>query len=305
MKGSEDLVKYFPYAPDNPQAVIGEQHTIKGGKIRLRHVPTENSISIEGFTEVPSPAALHMNEFACLYARETGYRESNRIVYFSSAHNEQIIYVNYSACGTPLTADDANEIKEHLDSSAEKELLNEVSHRQFSNDILSLQSSISAEKTARINTDDEIFARLETVGGSYTLPTASANVKGGVKIGRGLTMTGEILSADAQNFTLQVASSSVLGGVKIGTGLEITDDGVLNVTISGGGTVPAPTIQPEGMDFLTYVFMNRQPAEYNSLGKQDFLSYVFATDNPTVYSEGGGVSKADFIDYVFGGASNG
>lgn len=266
------MVKYFPYDPDNPQAVIGEQHTIKGGKIRLRHVPTENSISIEGFMEVPSPAALHINEFACLYARETGYRESNRIVYFSSAHNEQIIYVNYSACGTPLTADDANEIKEHLDSSAEKDVLNEVSHRQFSNDILGLRSSITAEQTARINTDNEIFSRLATVGGAFELP---------------------------------VASSSVLGGVKIGNGLEISDDGVLNVTISGGGTVPAPTIQPEGMDFLTYVFMNRQPAEYNSLGKQDFLSYVFANDTPTVYSEGGGVSKAEFIDYVFGGASNG
>ena len=32
-------------------------------------------------------------------------------------------------------------------------------------------------------------------GGSYTLPTASADTKGGVKIGSGLTMTGEVLSA--------------------------------------------------------------------------------------------------------------
>ena len=31
-------------------------------------------------------------------------------------------------------------------------------------------------------------------GGSYTLPTASASTKGGVKIGSGLTMTGEVLS---------------------------------------------------------------------------------------------------------------
>lgn len=35
-------------------------------------------------------------------------------------------------------------------------------------------------------------------GTPYVLPTASANVKGGVKIGSGLTMTGEVLSADAQ-----------------------------------------------------------------------------------------------------------
>lgn len=33
-------------------------------------------------------------------------------------------------------------------------------------------------------------------GGSYTLPTASESTKGGVKIGSGLKMTGEVLSAD-------------------------------------------------------------------------------------------------------------
>lgn len=38
---------------------------------------------------------------------------------------------------------------------------------------------------------------VEGGGGSYTLPTASAEVKGGVRIGSGLTMTGEVLSADA------------------------------------------------------------------------------------------------------------
>ena len=265
------MITYFPYDPENPQSVVGEQHTIERGQIRLRHVPTEHSIQIEGFSEIPSPAALHLNEFACLYSRETGYREANRIVYFSSAHNGLTVYVNYLACGTPLTADDANEIKNHIDSSAEKELLNEVSHRQFSNDILDLRNAATVEQTARIKADNEINSRLETIASSLKFP---------------------------------IASASCLGVIKVGDGLEITSDGVLNVT-GGGGTVPAPTIQPEGMDFLTYVFRNRPPAEYNSLGKQDFLSYVFANDTPTIYSESGGVSKADFIDYVFGGASNG
>lgn len=35
-------------------------------------------------------------------------------------------------------------------------------------------------------------------GTPYVLPTASADTKGGVKIGNGLTMTGQVLSADAQ-----------------------------------------------------------------------------------------------------------
>lgn len=35
-------------------------------------------------------------------------------------------------------------------------------------------------------------------GGSYTLPTASATIKGGIKVGGRLTMTGDVLSADSQ-----------------------------------------------------------------------------------------------------------
>ena len=38
----------------------------------------------------------------------------------------------------------------------------------------------------------------DAMGGDYSLPTASADTKGGVKIGTGLTMTGESLSADSQ-----------------------------------------------------------------------------------------------------------
>lgn len=35
-------------------------------------------------------------------------------------------------------------------------------------------------------------------GGGYTLPTASASTKGGIKVGENLTMTGEFLDADDQ-----------------------------------------------------------------------------------------------------------
>lgn len=74
-------------------------------------------------------------------------------------------------------------------------------------------------------------------GSQYTLPTASASVKGGVKIGSGLTMTGEVLSNDNPTpYSLPTASAETLGGVKVGSGLSITD-GVLSATGgSGGGT---------------------------------------------------------------------
>ena len=73
-------------------------------------------------------------------------------------------------------------------------------------------------------------------GGSYTLPTASAETKGGVKIGEGLTMTGEVLSNDNPTpYSLPTASAETLGGVKVGSGLSI-DDGVLSAS-GGGGSV--------------------------------------------------------------------
>lgn len=48
-------------------------------------------------------------------------------------------------------------------------------------------------------------------GGSYTLPTASADTKGGVKIGSGLTMTGEVLSVTgggAEKFIVTLTQES-------------------------------------------------------------------------------------------------
>lgn len=199
------MVRYFHYDPDNPRPVVGEQHTITNGMIRLRHTPTENSIMIDGFTAVNSPAALRLNQFACLYSRESGYRESNRIVYFSSAHNGATVLVNYSACGTVVIADDMNEIKQHLDESIQKELLNEASHVQFSNDILALRNavatlgsnaaldehnsdrfahahirdSIIAETNARVVADNEVRALIPTFESDAVIENMLNSIFGG------------------------------------------------------------------------------------------------------------------------------
>ena len=62
----------------------------------------------------------------------------------------------------------------------------------------------------------------------YTLPTASASVLGGVKIGSGITITDGVISASS-SYTLPTASAGTLGGVKIGGGVTITD-GVISVS---------------------------------------------------------------------------
>lgn len=76
-------------------------------------------------------------------------------------------------------------------------------------------------------------------GGGYTLPTASAETKGGIKIGSGLVMDGETLNnTNPTPYSLPVASDETLGGVKVGTGLSIDENGVLS---SSGGSTYLPT----------------------------------------------------------------
>ena len=75
-----------------------------------------------------------------------------------------------------------------------------------------------------------------TVPSSYTLPVASADTLGGVKVGDNLSIDGSgVLSAVASPYELPTASADTLGGVKIGSGITITD-GVISVTGGSGGS---------------------------------------------------------------------
>lgn len=64
---------------------------------------------------------------------------------------------------------------------------------------------------------------------SYTLPTASANTLGGIKIGDRLSIDANgVLSANVQTYTLPAASVNTLGGIKVGDRLSIDLDGKLS-----------------------------------------------------------------------------
>ena len=79
------------------------------------------------------------------------------------------------------------------------------------------------KKDGSLSTIDEA---IQDGGGQYELPTASSDTKGGVKIGNGLTMTGDVLSADAQ---LPNYSVSEAGKV-----LVVNNEGSLDwATVSG------------------------------------------------------------------------
>lgn len=83
------------------------------------------------------------------------------------------------------------------------------------------------KKDGTLVTVDEAISEGGGGGGGYTLPTASAETKGGIKVGSGLTITGETLSADAQ---LPAYTSSESGKV-----LSVSNEGTLVwSTVSGG-----------------------------------------------------------------------
>ena len=87
--------------------------------------------------------------------------------------------------------------------------------------------------------------KADGVTSSYVLPTAAANTKGGVKIGSGLTMTNETLSADASAITVQDEGTSLNIAA---TTLNFTGP---NVTASGTGATKTITIT-DSNDNTTY-----------------------------------------------------
>ena len=83
---------------------------------------------------------------------------------------------------------------------------------------------------------------------AYTLPTATAAILGGVKIGSRITIASGVISADVQstndytsaektklaglsNYTLPLATTSVVGGVKQGSNVTIAGDGTLTANV--------------------------------------------------------------------------
>lgn len=105
------------------------------------------------------------------------------------------------------------------------------------------QDSVINNNTASISNLQNRVSVLEQQGGggSYTLPVATNNTLGGVKIGSGINRTadGTISVPAAPGYTLPTATATRLGGVKVGSGLSVAADGTLSVSggASGGLTV--------------------------------------------------------------------
>lgn len=129
-------------------------------------------------------------------------------------------------------------------------------------------------------------------GSSYTLPTASAEIKGGVKIGEGLTMDGETLKntnpTPATPYTLPTASSEVLGGVKVGTNLSIDENGVLSAS-GGGGTMPHCFIVSTNKDECKKILV---------LTTVDTITDKASLADALVHGRGIVLKNPDNVDYI-------
>lgn len=96
---------------------------------------------------------------------------------------------------------------------------------------------ISGTNIKTINSQSLLGEGNIEVGGSYTLPVASADELGGIKVGPGLTINSNgVLSANGGSYTLPIASSTTLGGIKVGANLSITEGGTLNA--EAGASIP-------------------------------------------------------------------
>ena len=73
------------------------------------------------------------------------------------------------------------------------------------------------------------YADLSGAPAAYSLPTATASVLGGVKIGSGLSIDGSGVVTAAGTYTLPAATVSTLGGVIVGTGLAVSS-GTISVS---------------------------------------------------------------------------
>ena len=76
------------------------------------------------------------------------------------------------------------------------------------------------------------------INNTYTLPTASDTVIGGVRVGANLSIDANGILSTHTPYTLPTASSSVIGGIKVGNNLSIDANGILTTPASIPYTLP-------------------------------------------------------------------
>ena len=112
------------------------------------------------------------------------------------------------------------------------------------------------------------YTDLSNTPASYSLPTASTTVLGGVKVdGSTITISSGIISAVSSSYTLPMASASTLGGVRIGSGISVDQgNGFLNTDVR----------------LTTNTFTGSQNLQDNELIRAKIRDYSETVSSPTI-----------------------
>ena len=116
---------------------------------------------------------------------------------------------------------------------------------------ISSSANIAQSKISGLTTMQTKLNGIDAGANKYTLPSATSNTLGGVKVGSRLsvatdgTISADVqseanftqaektklagISAGANNYTLPIASKLILGGVRVGSGINISTNGVISV----------------------------------------------------------------------------
>ena len=147
----------------------------------------------------------------------------------------------------------------------------------------SANNKITINSTAPVKSDWNATTGLAeilnkpNIPSAYTLPTASATVLGGIKVGSNLTIDANtgVLSAVQGSYTLPTASTTVLGGVKV-DGTSITIDGNGVITANAGSTSPSITDLTDQTGIIT---QNGGTGDLNISGYKGYVLYKIASSH--------------------------
>ena len=147
----------------------------------------------------------------------------------------------------------------------------------------SANNKITINSTAPVKSDWNATTGLAeilnkpNIPSAYTLPTASATVLGGIKVGSNLTIDANtgVLSAVQGSYTLPIASTTVLGGVKV-DGTSITIDGNGVITANAGSTSPSITDLTDQTGIIT---QNGGIGDLNISGYKGYVLYKITSSH--------------------------
>jgi len=101
-------------------------------------------------------------------------------------------------------------------------------------------ASAGTYTSVTVDTKGRVTAGTNPAG--YSLPTATASVLGGIKIGSGLSIDGSGVVSSSGSYTLPDATTVTKGGVIVGTGLSVSSGTVSASVTSVAGRTGAVTI---------------------------------------------------------------